>query len=199
MLGRMFMGAGDVNEDGYDDVLLMQQGATRNGKIELILGSASGLLSGSELLATGSAQEYKGLSMSTLGDIDGDGLNEISLSYRQSTSGTSFQVVHELYSERDWESTTFTYADELEFLDLSTASRGEASMLLSFKNWQSLHFLEHVDDGTATGLWADNTLSSTTQASTFCFRRNQCWAASDSLNRRRPWFENANHFKLYCC
>ena len=169
MLGRMFMGAGDVNEDGYDDVLLMQQGATRNGKIELILGSASGLLSGSELLATGSAQEYKGLSMSTLGDIDGDGLNEISLSYRQSTSGTSFQVVHELYSERDWESTTFTYADELEFLDLSTASRGEASMLLSFKNWQSLHFLEHVDDGTATGLWADNTLSSTTQASRFAF------------------------------
>lgn len=166
MLGRMFMGAGDVNEDGYDDVLLMQQGATRNGKVELILGSALGLLSGSELLATGSAQEYKGMSMSTLGDVDGDGLNEISLSYRQSTSGTSFQVVHELYSERDWESTTFTYADELEFLDLSTSSRGEASMLLSFKNWQSFHFLEHVDDGTATGLWADNTLSSETLNST---------------------------------
>lgn len=166
MLGRMFMGAGDVNEDGYDDILLMQQGATRNGKVELILGSASGLLSGSELLATGSAQEYKGLSMSSLGDVDGDGLNEISLSYRQSTSGTSFQVVHELYSERDWESTTFTYDDELEFLDLSTASRGEASMLLSFKNLESLHFLEHVDDGTATGLWADNMLSSATLAST---------------------------------
>ena len=166
MLGRMFMGAGDVNEDGFDDILLMQQGATRNGKVELILGSASGLGSDSELLATGSAQEYQGLSMASLGDIDGDGLNEISLSFRQSTSDPSFQVVHELYSERDWESTTFTYADELEFLDVSTASRGEASMLLSFKNWQSLHFLEYVDDGTATGLWADNTLSSTTLNST---------------------------------
>ena len=72
-----------------------------------------------------------------VGDVDGDGLNEISLSYRQSTSSSSFQVVHELYSERDWESKTFTYADELEFLDFSTSSRGEASMLLSFKNWQS--------------------------------------------------------------
>jgi len=166
MLGRMFMGAGDVNEDGYDDVLLMQQGATRMGKVELILGSALGLRSDSELLATGSAQEYKGLSMATLGDIDGDGLNEISLSSRQSTSTSSFQVVHELYSERDWESTIFTYADELESLDVSTASRGEASMLLSFKNWHSLHFLEHVDDGTATGIWSDNILSSSTLNST---------------------------------
>ena len=166
MLGRMFMGAGDVNEDGYDDVLLMQQGATRMGKVELLLGSALGLRSDSELLATGSAQEYKGLSMATLGDIDGDGLNEISLSYRQSTSVSSFQVVHQLYSERDWESTIFTYADELEFLDVSTASRGEASMLLSFKNGHSLHFLEHVDDGTATGIWADNILSSATENST---------------------------------
>ena len=166
MVGRMFMGAGDVNEDGYDDVLLMQQGATRNGKVELILGSASGLRSDSELLAIGSAQEFKGLSMATHGDVDGDGLNEISLSYRQSTSSSSFQVVHELYSERDWESTIFTYADELEFLDVSTASRGEASMLLSFKNWQSLHFLEHVNDGTATGVWADSTLAEPTLNST---------------------------------
>ena len=166
MLGLMFMGAGDVNEDGYDDVLLMQQGATRNGKVDLILGSASGLGSESELLATGAAQEYKGLSMATLGDIDGDGLNEISLSYRQSTSGSSFQVIHELYSERDWESTNFTFDDELEFLDVSTSNRGEASMLLSFMNDHSLHFLEHVDDGTATGIWADKTVSSPTMNST---------------------------------
>ena len=171
MLGQMFMAAGDINEDGYDDVLLMQQGATRNGKTELLLGSASGLGSESELLATGEAQEYKGLSMSTLGDLDGDGLNEISLSYRQWTStGSSFKVVHELYSEIDWESTIFTYADELKFLDVSTASRGEASISLAFKNWQSLHFLEHVDDGTAAGFWADNILSqSTLNATSFAF------------------------------
>ena len=169
MIGRMFMGAGDVNEDGYDDLLLMKQGATRNGKVELLLGSASGLGSESELLASGSAQEYKGLSMATLGDVDGDGLNEISLSYRQSTSGASFQVVHDLYSERDWESTTFTFSDELEFLDVSTSNRGEASMLLSFMNQQSLQFLEHVDDGTPTGIWAEKTVLSTMNSTDFAF------------------------------
>ena len=159
MLGRMFKQAGDVNEDGYDDVLIMQLGATRAGKVELHLGSSIGLTANFELLATGSVQAYKGLSMSTNGDIDGDGLSEISLSVRQ-TSGSSFEVVHEMYSERDWESTTFTFNEELAFLELSTSSRGEASMLLSFESSQSLHFLEHVDDGTATGVWADKTLPS---------------------------------------
>ena len=167
MLGRMFMGAGDVNEDGYDDILLMEQGATRNGKVDLILGSSDGLSSESELIATGSAQQYRGLSMATLGDLDGDGLNEICLSSRQTASSSSFRVVYDFYSERDWESTTFTFdTDELEFLDVSTSSRGEASMLLSFQNWDSLHFLEHVDDGTATGIWADNVLSNSLLNST---------------------------------
>jgi len=157
MLGRMFIEAGDVNEDGYDDILLMQQGATRSGKVELHLGSSIGLTADYELLATGTAQSYKGLSMSSMGDVDGDGLSEISLSVRK-TVGASFEVVHELYSERDWESTTFTFDEEIGFLDLSTSTRGEASMLLSFEPSQSLHFLEHVDDGTATGVWADKTL-----------------------------------------
>ena len=167
MLGRMFMGAGDVNEDGYDDILLMEQGATRNGKVELILGSSTGLSSESELIATGSAQQYRGLAMATLGDLDGDGLNEICLSSRQTASSSSFRIVYDFYSERDWESTLFTFdTEELEFLDVSTSSRGEASMLLSFKNWESLHFLEHVDDGTATGIWADNILSTSLLNST---------------------------------
>lgn len=167
MLGRMFMGAGDVNEDGYDDILLMQQGATRSGEVDLILGSASGLSSDSELLATGNAQEYRGLSMATHGDIDGDGLNEICLSYRESIPDSSFRVVYQFYSERDWESSTFAFdTDELEFLDVSTSSRGEASMLLSFQNWDSLHFLEHVSDGTATGVWADTVLSTSSPSST---------------------------------
>ena len=87
--------------------------------------------------------------MATLGDLDGDGLNEICLSSRQTATGSSFRVVYDFYSERDWESTAFSFdTGELEFLDVSTSSRGEASMLLSFQNWDSLHFLEHVDDGT---------------------------------------------------
>lgn len=169
MLGRMFASAGDVNEDGYDDVLLMYLHASRSGKVELHLGSPTGLTATSELLATGSSQQYVGLSMSTLGDLDGDGLSELSLSSR-SPVGQEHQVSHDLYSERDWESTSFTYNDELEFLELSTSSRGEASMLLSFSNDESLHFVEHVDDGTATGVWADKTVASnSSNATTYAY------------------------------
>ena len=85
----------------------MQQGATRSGKVELHLGSPIGLTANYELLATGTAQSYKGLSMSSMGDVDGDGLSEISLSVRK-TVGASFEVVHELYSEVD-EGNTFHF------------------------------------------------------------------------------------------
>jgi|TARA_B100001094_G_scaffold180854_1_gene175239 hypothetical protein len=165
LLGRMFASAGDVNEDGYDDVLLMKLEASRSGKVELHLGSPSGLNANSELLATGNPQQYLGLSMSTLGDFDGDGLSELSLSSRNIV-GQEFQVAHQFYSERDWESTSFTYNDALEFLDLSTSSRGEASMLLSFSNDPLPHFVEHVDDGTASGVWADKTVVANTSSST---------------------------------
>ncbi len=164
LMGYTFQAAGDINEDGFDDVLVMQQGATRNGIVEIALGSSSGLISDWQLLATGESQEYKGQIIATQGDIDGDGLNEVILGSKSNSNG-AFTNAFDVHSEQDWESTTFTYTNELSFLDLSTSARGETSMLLGFDD-TSLHFLEHADDGTPTGVWADKTLAQSNGNST---------------------------------
>ena len=153
LLGRSFEPAGDVNEDGYDDVLMMQAMGGNTGKVELILGSSIGLRSDWELLATGQIGENIGHSAATLGDLDGDGLSEIVLSSRDVSTSPS-TLMYQVHSERDWEFSAFAYSMNLTQLDLSTSARGETSMLLTFENNAS-HFVEHVDDATPTGVWMD--------------------------------------------
>lgn len=152
VLGRTIVPAGDVNEDGYDDVLIMQASGT-SGKVELILGSDVGLRSDWELLATGQQEEEIGFLAATMGDLDGDGLSEIVLSSRD-VSSTPPTLAYQIHSERDWESSSFEYSGNLTQLDLSTSARGETSMFLTFVNNAS-HFIEHVDDTTPGGVWMD--------------------------------------------
>jgi len=74
--------AGDVNGDGYDDVIV---GAYRNdcggsdsGKVYVYLGSASGLGTTAAWTATGDAAgDHFGKSMATAGDVNGDGYDDI--------------------------------------------------------------------------------------------------------------------------
>ena len=168
VLGRTFEPAGDVNEDGYDDVLIMQANPGKSGQVELILGSSIGLRSDWELLATGQTGDNIGLIAATLGDLDGDGLSEIVLSCRDTTT-TSPTIVYQVHSERDWESSSFAYTSSLTQLDLSTSARGETSMFVTFANNAS-HFIEHVDDATPAGVWSDTmVIESSNQSNKYAF------------------------------
>jgi hypothetical protein len=66
--------AGDVNGDGYSDVVI---GAPDSGKAFVFHGSASGLSQTQNWVAAGAAGSGFGFSVSTAGDIDGDGFSEI--------------------------------------------------------------------------------------------------------------------------
>jgi len=74
--------AGDVNGDGYDDVIV---GAYRNsdagnnaGKAYVYHGSISGLSPTPDWSVTGeSAEDYFGYSVSTAGDLNGDGYDDV--------------------------------------------------------------------------------------------------------------------------
>lgn len=80
-------GAGDVNRDGYDDILIGAPWADPGGKsiageTYLIYGSAtltgSVSLSSADAVFTGlAADDYSGTSVSGAGDIDGDGYDDI--------------------------------------------------------------------------------------------------------------------------
>ena len=81
-LGISVASAGDVNGDGYSDVLigvpLFDQGQTNEGLVYLVYGSAAGL----ELGVAWSAQSNQvsanfGTSVSTAGDVNGDGYSDV--------------------------------------------------------------------------------------------------------------------------
>ena len=86
MAGSQVAGAGDVDGDGYDDMLVSATGSDAggnySGQVYLILGRASGWTSDT-LLATADASfvgeasnDYAGEAVAGVGDVDGDGLDD---------------------------------------------------------------------------------------------------------------------------
>ena len=83
LLGYSVLGIGDVNQDGYDDFAYSEPlyDNLALGKVTVIRGSANGLPNNPalELIGTESSQAF-GSAMSTIGDINDDGLSEIAIS-----------------------------------------------------------------------------------------------------------------------
>lgn len=71
--------AGDVNGDGYSDVIIGAHTLlTNTGQVYLYLGSASGLNPTPVFTATGEgANNYFGFAAGTAGDVDGDGYGDV--------------------------------------------------------------------------------------------------------------------------
>jgi hypothetical protein len=79
-LGRSVSVAGDVNGDGYSDVIIgvPQAGTNFPGKAMIGFGGSTGLATIADLPnPEAPANEFTGLRVSTLGDINGDGLADI--------------------------------------------------------------------------------------------------------------------------
>jgi hypothetical protein len=87
--------AGDVNGDGYSDLIVGApawsddpDGAPSKGRISVYLGSASGLVAEPAWEAAGSvAGTELGSAVSTAGDLDGDGFDDIFVAARGFTDG----------------------------------------------------------------------------------------------------------------
>jgi len=79
MLGCSVATAGDVNGDGYSDVLVGAYGrATSTGRASLFLGGASGLSPSAEWTSDGGAAgEQYGFSVASSGDVNGDGYADV--------------------------------------------------------------------------------------------------------------------------
>jgi len=85
--GRSVAGAGDVNGDGYDDILIstMHNGESSDyaGQTYLIFGKGSGWSMDTDLSASDAsfwgegASDYSGISVAGAGDVNGDGYDDI--------------------------------------------------------------------------------------------------------------------------
>ena len=85
-VGEAVAAAGDINEDGYDDVYIASRMGSSAGRIEIFLGSSTGLSADRQLLAEGNSQRL-GLRMASNGDVDGDGLGDLIYSLRSTSPG----------------------------------------------------------------------------------------------------------------
>lgn|GEM_PF-2629709 len=88
-LGHAVAAAGDVDGDGYDDVLV-SSAATADGpaRVELYRGSAAGLEASPTLalFGEGPAEDEFGWQMEPVGDVDGDGYADVVISALRSDS-----------------------------------------------------------------------------------------------------------------
>jgi hypothetical protein len=105
-LGWDVAGVGDVDNDGYDDVLIGIYGdSSYSGGAQLFLGSASGIPSSYTQSFRGSASyEYLGSALDGAGDVDGDGWDDIIIGayrYTGSKSAVGKAEVYRGYSDVD--------------------------------------------------------------------------------------------------
>lgn len=95
--GGSVAGAGDINGDGFDDILIGAPVGASNGVIVpqrafLYLGSSSGVQDPAAWMVQGEAQnEYFGGHVVTAGDVDGDGLIDVLVSSSGYTTTTGLQ------------------------------------------------------------------------------------------------------------
>jgi hypothetical protein len=85
--GYSISGAGDVNGDDYDDIIISSEGndegETNAGQTYLVLGKGSGWAKDTDLSASDASffgenvDDFSGYSISGAGDVDGDGLDDI--------------------------------------------------------------------------------------------------------------------------
>lgn len=89
-LGAAVAVAGDVNGDGYRDVLVA---SSDNSRVELHLGSAAGVVEDADVLLEGEDPgDDFGISVATAGDVDGDGYDDVVIgaSARSGFAGSAY-------------------------------------------------------------------------------------------------------------
>ena len=87
--------AGDVNGDGYSDVIVGADGygteTTNEGRAYLYLGSASGLSATASWKTESNQQDARyGCSVSTAGDVNGDGYSDVIVGAYGYNNGRAF-------------------------------------------------------------------------------------------------------------
>lgn len=95
--GLYVAAAGDVDGDGYDDVLISSRTTgSLYGQVDLYLGASSGTDATSDLSLSGSAAgDYFGAALAGAGDVDGDGYDDVLIgAYGASSSKGKLFVYH---------------------------------------------------------------------------------------------------------
>ncbi|MEW6407174.1 MAG: FG-GAP-like repeat-containing protein [Patescibacteria group bacterium] len=124
--------AGDVNGDGYDDVIVGAQGYNSNtGKVYLYLGSANGVSTEADWTSTGdnTTGDNYGVRVAGAGDVNGDGYDDVIVGAEGANGHAGKAFVYHgsasgLSSFANW---TYTESQANAFLGFSVASAGDVT------------------------------------------------------------------------
>jgi hypothetical protein len=91
--GSAVASAGDINQDGYDDVIIGAPGAFNGwGMVSLYLGSETGLQDEVEWTVVGSSNASFGRSVALAGDVNADGCDDVIIGAPYADSGIAQDV-----------------------------------------------------------------------------------------------------------
>lgn len=156
-IGTFFSSAGDVNEDGYEDLLISRRGFGKTGSLSLYLGSEFGILTSYQSIAQGSEPgDLLAAAFSTGGDYDDDGMLEIMVLEFDDVSGGNNGWIEAL-TERDWTTTSLGYQSiTISDIQIGSSFSGIPNILIDSSSPLLLHYM---DDGTQDGRWLERSFS----------------------------------------
>ncbi len=94
-LGYAVSGAGDVNNDGYDDIIVGAWGVSSNqGRAYVFHGSASGVAATPTTTLSGAASSRQGWSVARAGDVNNDGYGDVMAGTAYTTTAAGRVVIH---------------------------------------------------------------------------------------------------------
>ena len=93
--GYSIAGAGDVNGDGYSDVIVGAYGASSfTGAAYIYYGSSTGLSATAATTLIGTASSYFGVSVAGAGDVNGDGYSDVIVGAKGVSSSTGAAYIY---------------------------------------------------------------------------------------------------------
>ena len=171
LFGVSVSSAGDVNGDGYSDVIvgayLYDNGQTNEGRAYLYQGSATGLSTTAAWTAeSDQASANFGISVSSAGDVNGDGYSDVIVgAYRYDNAEINEGKVYVYYGSAAGLSTTANWTSESDqagaFFGYAVSTAGDVNGdgysdvivgAYTYSNGESQEGRAYVYQGSATGL-----------------------------------------------
>ena len=135
--GYAVASAGDINGDGYDDLIVgahyYENGQTDEGAAFLYLGSASGLSATPDIMIeSDQAYAYFGISVASAGDVNGDGFDDIVIGaylydHGQTDEGAAFVYLGSVSGLIATPTALFEPDQAFAHLGISVASTGDVN------------------------------------------------------------------------